>query len=203
MKPARILQKVDDFLQLFARLVDSGDIVEGHPALFCHQKLGARLAKAHRTAPGTVLHLAHDENPDADHQHERQHVEEQLRQQAAAFLGLGIETHILGAQPLHQLGVAGVVGAEIFVAAGFADKLGTADFHRTDAAFVNLGQEIRIGHRGAGRRRLRRTLHQVDDDNQPQKNDEPKPQILHPGGGRFLVVVGHDHGFLRRILRSR
>ena len=94
--------------------------------------LARDLAEAHGAAAGAVLHLAHHEDPDADHQDERQRVEEQLRDQRAAFLGLGIETHVLDAQPLDELVVAGVEGAEILVRRGLADDFGAADLDRTD-----------------------------------------------------------------------
>ena len=43
-------------LQILLRLVDSGDILEGHPPVRLGQKLGARFAEAERLAAG-ALHL--------------------------------------------------------------------------------------------------------------------------------------------------
>ena len=47
---ARVLQIFDDLLELLARLVDAGDVGEGHPALLLGQHPGAALAEAHRAA---------------------------------------------------------------------------------------------------------------------------------------------------------
>ena len=46
----RVLQELDDLLQLLARLVDAGDVVEGDLAFLLRQHLRAALAEAHRAA---------------------------------------------------------------------------------------------------------------------------------------------------------
>ena len=142
---ARILQEVDDFLQFLAGFVDAGHVVKGHAAFLLHQQLGAGFAETHGATASAVLHLAHDEDPDANHQDEWQHVEEQLRDHRTAFFRAGIKAHALGAQTFDQLGVAGVEGAELLVTAGAADDFLAADLHRFHSAIIHARQEIRIG----------------------------------------------------------
>ena len=67
----RILQELDDLLKLLLRLVDAGHVLEGDaPGLLGEQPRPA-LAEAHRLA-AAGLHLAHEENPDADQQQHRE-----------------------------------------------------------------------------------------------------------------------------------
>jgi hypothetical protein len=75
----RVLEELDDFLQLFLGLVDAGDVVEQHAVLVLGQQPGLGLAKAHG-ALGAALHLAHEEDPHADQQQDRQHLEQQAQQ---------------------------------------------------------------------------------------------------------------------------
>ena len=70
----RIAQELDDFLEVFLGLVDAGDVLEGDAAMRLGQQLGLRLAEAHRAA-GAALHLAHEEDPDAEDQDHRQPAE--------------------------------------------------------------------------------------------------------------------------------
>ena len=67
----RVLQVLDDLLELLLGLVDAGDVLEGDaPDLFGQQPRAA-LAEAHRPA-AAALHLAHEENPHADQQQHRE-----------------------------------------------------------------------------------------------------------------------------------
>ena len=58
----RVAQEFDDLLQVLLGLVDAGDVLEGHAALRLGQKLGLRLAEAHRLA-GAALHLPRHVDP--------------------------------------------------------------------------------------------------------------------------------------------
>ena len=73
----RVLEELDDLLQLLARLVDAGDVVEGDAAVLLGQHLGLGLAEAHRARAGILLHLAHHEEGDAEDQQEGQRLVEQ------------------------------------------------------------------------------------------------------------------------------
>ena len=67
----RIAKVFDDLFQLFLGLVDAGDILEGDATRFLGQHPRLRLAEAHG-APAAGLHLAHEEDPDADQQQHRE-----------------------------------------------------------------------------------------------------------------------------------
>ena len=67
----RVLQKFDDFLEFLLGLVDAGDILECDAAGLFGQQPRARLAEPHGLAAAR-LHLAHEENPDADQQQHRE-----------------------------------------------------------------------------------------------------------------------------------
>ena len=71
----RVAQEFDDLLQLFLGFIDAGDVVEGDAAMAFGEQLGAALAEAHRLAAAR-LHLAHEEDPDADEQQHREPVHE-------------------------------------------------------------------------------------------------------------------------------
>src|SRR5690606_23321826 len=80
----RIAQEFDDFLKVLLGFVHAGDVLESHAAMRFGQKLGLRLAKAHRTARA-ALHLAHEENPHAEDQDHRQPRQENADQRAGAI----------------------------------------------------------------------------------------------------------------------
>ena len=67
----RVLEEFDDLLKLLLGLVDTGDILEGHPTGLFGQQAGPALAEPHGLSPGR-LHLAHEEDPHADHQQHRE-----------------------------------------------------------------------------------------------------------------------------------
>ena len=61
----RLLEELDDLLQLFLGLVHAGDVLEGDALLLVVQELRARLAEAERLVAAR-LHLAQHEDPEAD-----------------------------------------------------------------------------------------------------------------------------------------
>ena len=97
---ARILQIFDDLLKLLAGLVDAGDVGEGHAAFLLGQHARAALAEAHRPGAGVLLHLAHDEEADAEDQDERQRLVEQDQPEARLLLLLDLDPDAFRDQPL-------------------------------------------------------------------------------------------------------
>ena len=84
----RVLEELDDLLELLLGLVDAGDVVEGDPALLLGQQPRARLAEAHRLAAAR-LHLAHEEDPDADQQQHREPGDQDAEQRRHAVVDRG------------------------------------------------------------------------------------------------------------------
>ena len=72
----RLLQELDDLLQLVLRLVHAGDVLERHLLLRARRQLRLALAERQRLV-AAALHLAHDEDPEADHQQDWRAVVEQ------------------------------------------------------------------------------------------------------------------------------
>src|SRR5262249_13862847 len=58
----RVLQVLDDLLELLFGLVDAGDVVEGDAPDFLGEEARAALAEAHGPA-AAALHLPHEEHP--------------------------------------------------------------------------------------------------------------------------------------------
>src|SRR4029077_6024081 len=85
----RVLQEVDDLLELGLGLVDAGDVLEGDAAVLLGQQARARLAEAHGAA-GAALHLAQKENVDADKNENRQPAHEDAAEVDALLRRPGI-----------------------------------------------------------------------------------------------------------------
>src|SRR6185436_988946 len=66
----RLLQKVDDFLELFLRFFNTCNILESNYLLMCRQQAGAAFSEG-KGFVSTALHLTHEENPEADNEEER------------------------------------------------------------------------------------------------------------------------------------
>ena len=85
----RLLEELDDLLELFLRLVDAGDVLERDLLLRARRQLRLALAERQRLV-AAALHLAHEEDPEADHQQERRPGVEQRRPRAGRRL-LGLD----------------------------------------------------------------------------------------------------------------
>ena len=86
------------------------------------------LAERERTAAAAALHLAHEENPHADQQQHREPGDEDLRQEALLFLGLGLHLDAVLDQVADHPQVARAVG-EVRLLVG-ADPLDGAALDR-------------------------------------------------------------------------
>ena len=78
------LQEVDELRDLFLRLVAAGDVGEGDGVVGLVEHARLALAEAERAALAAALHLAHEEDPDADQQQHREPRDEDLREEATA-----------------------------------------------------------------------------------------------------------------------
>ena len=66
----RVLEELDDLAQLFLGLFDAGHVLEGDLVLLLGDQPGAGLAEGQGLG-AAALHLAHEEDPDADEQDHR------------------------------------------------------------------------------------------------------------------------------------
>src|SRR3989475_262584 len=71
----RVFQEIDDLAQLFLGLVHPGDILKGDFVLLLRNQPGPRLPEAQRLG-AAPLHLAHEEDPDADEEQHRHPLQE-------------------------------------------------------------------------------------------------------------------------------
>src|SRR5262250_696797 len=106
-----VLQKGDDLFELVLGFVDAGDVAERDLVGVLAQHLGAALAERHGLA-ATDLHLAHEEDPHTDQQHDREPLHEGDDVPGVAGFRLGGNLHVLAAQRADQVGVVGRVGLE-------------------------------------------------------------------------------------------
>ncbi len=172
----RVLQELDDFLQLALGLVDAGDVLEGHAALLLGQHAGAGLAEAHGPAAAR-LHLAHEEHPDADQQQHREPGQQVVQQRIdVAFLGLGDHAHALVGQALDQRRVFRGVGLEAAPIGQRAGNGAALDDHVAHAPAIHLGDEVGIGDLGGGGVRCTR-LEQIEQHHQQKGDDDPKREV--------------------------
>ena len=81
----RVLQELDDLLQLVFGFVDAGDVGEAHLHLIVRVDLGAAARERHHAAFGAA-HAAEEEAPDADEEEQRDDPAEQVRQPAVREL---------------------------------------------------------------------------------------------------------------------
>ena len=96
----RVLQEVLDLVELFDRLVDAGDVGERGLGHVLVQQLGPGLAEA-EAHPAAALHPG-EHHEQADQQQQRQHVDQQLAQDAA-LVDHGVGLRVLGGQRVEQL----------------------------------------------------------------------------------------------------
>ena len=87
----RVAQELDQLGDFFLRLVAAGDVGERDRVVRLVQHPRLALAEAERAAAPAALHLAHEEDPDADQQQHREPGDEDLREEALLFLGLGLD----------------------------------------------------------------------------------------------------------------
>ena len=190
---ARIAQELDDLLQLLARLVDAGDVVEGDAAVPLGQQLGLAFAEAHRPRSAALLHLPKREEGDAQDQHEGQRLDQDIGQPVRLLRRLARVLHLVVLQQLGQRGVVGDRhGREGVAVLVLADDPLLADLHLGHGAFDHLGAEVRIADRTAGRVAAR--IEHRDDQQQREENSAPNQQAFDPGvpGGLFVVHFGRN-----------
>jgi len=191
----RVAQELDDLLQVLLGFIHAGDIVEGHAAVRLSQEFCLGLAEAH-CARSAALHLAHEEDPDAQNDDHGQPGQEHRHERigAVAFRPCAnFNAAIL--EPCDKLGVAGREGLEggARVAIG-ADNLLALDGHRFNAAIGDILQELGVGHVARGGRVAWRLEH-VEQGDQHQRDDRPQGkiavigvhQVLPLGAGRRRV----------------
>ena len=109
----RVLEKIDDLLELLLGLRDTGDILEGDLFLFRGEELGLGLAEGHGLGPAG-LHLPEENEPEPDENEERRPRQERGEHPAIGGL-FHLDDDVVFAQVVDEIVITGVVG-EVVVA---------------------------------------------------------------------------------------
>ena len=157
----RVLEELDDFLELGLGLVDAGHVVERDDRLVAEEHPGPALAERERLVIG-ALGLAHHEEDEAADDEERQQAGQQ--QPEPGRVGLRLRLEDVGGQG-HVAARRGLVHVleDVGQDAGHDDGVGrpVLDLDRqglallddlADLAGLDVGQELRVADRRAGRR---------------------------------------------------
>ena len=152
----RVLEKLDDLLQLVFGFVDAGDVREPHLHLIVGVNLRAAPRERHHSAFGAT-HPPEEEAPDADEEHQRNDPTEQIGQPAVGHLALVF--HTFGFELLDELrvfdpGRCELLGRFWVVVRGRVERAANAllgDRHLGDLAVPEQRLELAVGERPAVR----------------------------------------------------
>src|SRR5947208_131596 len=151
----RVLEERDDLLELLLGLVDAGDVVEGDLVCVLGEQLGAALAEGHRLA-AAHLHLAHEEDPDADQQQHGSPLDEGDEVPGLGVLGPRVDRDVLLAQQLHEVRVVRRERLEALARLAVIAPVATADVLPLDGdlghpPLVDGFDEPAVAHLGVAR----------------------------------------------------
>ncbi len=170
----RIPQKVDDLLQLRLGLVDAGHVVEGHLFRLVRHEPGLALAEGHGLAsPG--LHLAHEEDPDADEKERRQPGDEHRHVPRRILDGLGRDPHALFLEQRDQRCVLGGVGLEALPVEELSRYVFALDAHLDDLALFGGGDEVAEDDVFLG---ILRLIEEIIQQHEDEADDQPESDIF-------------------------
>src|SRR4029079_14706297 len=99
-----------EFADFLLRFVAARDVGEGDSVVRLVEHARLALAEAERTAAPSALHLAHEEDPDADQKQHREPRDEDLREEALFFLRPGLDLHAVLDEITDHPDVAGAIG---------------------------------------------------------------------------------------------
>ncbi len=172
---ARVAQKVDEFLHVFFRFVDTGNVGERGLDLILGQQPCLALAERHRSAAATraALHLTHEQHEHGDDDEDREAGDQQLRPDALLLRRLTDDADVVVDQLVHQLRIVDrrANDLELFAGLALADDHETVDGDFMHLILLDFGDEARV--RDLFRLRTHaevvehRQQHRCDD--QPQK----------------------------------
>ncbi|OLC07636.1 MAG: hypothetical protein AUH41_10030 [Gemmatimonadetes bacterium 13_1_40CM_66_11] len=200
----RVLQEIDDLLELLLRLIAAGDVGERNLGRVARQQLCLGFAEGEGAVPA-LLHLPQHEDHEAEDQDVRQereqHDAERLPRLPRAdvhalhreirgelVVRLEREQHV---EALHRLALHHHRTLE-----RAADLLPLGDFHRGDVAGVELFGELRVRNFGFFAAAARSELHQRDRPDDEERPERERPQ--HPGPVEFPRGRWYTIGHLRQ-----
>jgi hypothetical protein len=154
-------------------LVAAGDVGKGDGVgRFVHHARAA-LAEGEGAALAAALHLAHEEDPDADQQQHREPGDEDAGEEGLLLLGLGHHLDVVLQQVGHHPQVGRRVGRDALAVGGGRFEGAALDHHLGDAALLHLFEELGVferSERHLARIELIEHRHQDDADHQPDRH---------------------------------
>ena len=184
----RLLEELDDLLQLLLGLVAAGHVLEGDlgGALDQHLRLG--LAELEGRAPA-ALHLAHQQQPEGQEEQDRQRGEHERDPVEARRTHFDLDPGIGLPHPVRQIGaVAENVGAERLetrfrlgrthrlLVLELAGDHALDDLNVGDVAVLDLGDEAGVGDLDARRGHEVALVHAVGDQSQ-KPHEHPEREL--------------------------
>ena len=179
----RVLEELDDLLELLLRLVDAGHVLEGNLDLVLHVDLGLALAQRHEAGllPAHALHEQVPEDP-----------REQVAQECA--LHLPLESHLVFVEQLREV-LVHPVGPERLRLAGLSlhlhlplDAVGRYG-HLGDLALLQQFQELAVGHHLGAHHGGQVAL---DEQNRPHRQEDIEQ-------GKFVLFLHESGSFLKTV----
>ena len=168
----RILQELDDLLELLLRLVDARHVLEGDPPGLLGEQPRPALAEAHRLA-AAGLHLAHEKHPDADQQQHREPGDQHAPDRRRAIVErLCADADAVLLQPGYEIRIIRRVGGQCATVAKGAGDLPPLDRDLAHVAALDLRQEVGVSERLL-RAARRRALKEIEQGEHQQRDDHP------------------------------
>ncbi len=177
LKFLRVLEVLDDLLELLLGLVDPGDVLKGDAPDLLGQKPRPALAKAHRPA-AAALHLTHEKDPHADQEQHREPRNQHAEQGGHVVVDRsGRNPHALVDELGDEARVVRRVGRERPAVGEMTVDRIALNGHVRDLAAIDVVEKV-----GKGQGRLRpavgRGLKQIEKRDEKQPDHDPEGEIL-------------------------
>ncbi len=188
----RVLEKLDDLLQLLLRLVDAGHVLEGDLDLVLHVDLGLALAQRHETSL-LPAHALHEKIPDAEEDHDRENPGEQIAQERA--LHLALEGHLVLVEKLrevlvHPVGPEGLRLARLSLHLHLPLDAVGRDGHLGDLPIFQHLQKLAVGYHLGTHHGGEVALDEQDRPHRQKDVEQGKLMFLFHGRRSFLRFSG-------------
>ena len=193
-KLRRILQELDDLLQVLLRLVGAGHIRERDLGSVTAEQLGLRLSETERTGAAR-LHLAEEEEPETDDQDPREHRDQVIDPVRGCLLGLDfhapllelVEELLAGLGRQQRIEVLDLDPVFLQGASKLTlhpDALRDRDVHHIVG--IQLRPEFAVGQFLL---HLPRCVHHLEDRQRNQNDERPERSRAQKAGGTARVVL--------------
>src|SRR5256714_4763093 len=193
----RVLEELLDLLELLDRLVHAGDVLETDLRRVGRHPLRARLAEAHHLR-AAALHLAHEEDPEAEQEYERQEAaEDRPPRRRAGALRVVLHVRLLELVPEEDRVLVGrVVDGDLLAVREIERERALVRvevrrlhrLRRLDDDVLDLRERRLLGLVPVARQRLHRQPDKGCDDDQREESATKEP--IQRASGRRVPAKG-------------